>query len=202
MKPLANAAFSAYIAVSTALEAKMLRFPLDEFVRDWRNVMEQIPDGYVGYVTARTAGQDYDLFAASMFDPDLDADRIALEIRSRRFDDAVAFYIHLVRDLGVPLVITYRGRPRWFLEPGPDALDYMAERARTTPNNLARVARHGEIGRKIARRVRSPLKVDLRNAKNIIAAQEEEIAELSDEIAVLTSERNSLSRELAARGSE
>lgn len=175
-----------------------MRVPLKEFVEDWREVMESTPRDRYGSVVSPLGGREFTILTISHFDDDVDGTRPLIETSSREFDDGSAYFIHTTRDAQLARVITHRGRRRYVVEPGPDALDYMAGREGVSKARLLRAARDGELGRRLARGENRKR----RDAEATIAALNDRIRDLEEEIAALDSERRHLSRELAGRGAE
>jgi hypothetical protein len=180
----------------------MPTFAFKDFTADWRDVIESTPPDRYGHVVAAAGGADFKILTVSHFDNDIDGDRALIETASRDFDDGSAYFTHITRDALIGRMITHRGRPRYVIEPGPDALDYMAAREGVSAKRLVRAAREGELGRRLSAMAMREEKRKRNAAETTIAALNGRIQELEDEIGMLVKERNHLQRELARCGAE
>lgn len=180
----------------------MPNFDFKDFAADWRGIIESTPADRYGHVIARTDGDEFKILTVSHFDPDVDDEQKLIETASRDFDDSSAYFMHITRDVLVGRTITHRGKPRYVIEPGPDALDYMAAREGVSVKRLIRAARRGELGRRLAGIAIRDEKRRRVAAEATIAALDSRIHELEEEIGSLVQERNHLQRELARRGAE
>ena len=77
---------------------------LARWIENWRRVAEAVPDGHYEPITAERDGQQYQILQISGFDPEIDGERRAVRTGSREFDDKVALFTHLTRDMGLARV--------------------------------------------------------------------------------------------------
>ena len=180
----------------------MPTFSFKDFTTSWRDVIDSTPTDRYGHVVAGVGGVDFNILTVSHFDDDVDGDRTLIETASRDFDDGSAYFTHITRDALVGRVITHRGRPRYVIEPGPDALDYIATREGVSVKRLIRAAREGELGRRLAAVAIREEKHKRVMAEATTITLNGRIKDLEDEIGLLVTERNHLQRELARRGAE
>jgi hypothetical protein len=126
---------------------------LSLWIQNWRRVAEAVPVGRYEPITAERGDRQYEILQVSGFDLEIDGERRVIRTGAREFDDKVALFTHLTRDIGSVRVITVRGRSRWVLEPGADSLDWVADTERVSIRELAQAVREGTLGRRVARLV-------------------------------------------------
>ncbi|MER8817197.1 hypothetical protein NKJ36_25040 [Mesorhizobium sp. M0142] len=121
---------------------------------------------------------------------------------AREFDDKVALFSHLTRDIGLVRVITIRGRPRFVLEPGADVLDWAADVEGVSVRELAQAVREGSLGRRVARLVQR----HERRSRQVVEAQVQALRERAEdaeaEAALLRAELSVRERDLARFGAD
>lgn len=175
---------------------------LVRWIQDWRRVAEAIPEGHYEPITVEREGRDYDILHVSVFDPIIDGERRVVRTGAREFDDKVALFSHLTRDIGLVRVIAVRGRPRFVLEPGADVLDWTADVEGVSVGELAQAVREGALGRRVARLVL----VRERRSREVLQAQVQALRERSEdaeaEVALLRAELRARERDLARYGLE
>ena len=145
-------------------------------------------------------GRDYEVLHISIFDPEIDGERRVVRTPVRVFDDKLALFTRRTRDIGLVRVIAVRGRPRYVLEPGADALDWAADVEGVSVRVLTQSAREGALGRQVARLVRHRE----RQSREIVEAQVRALRERAEdaeaEAALLRAELRVRERDLAQYG--
>ncbi|MER9638362.1 hypothetical protein [Mesorhizobium sp. M0228] len=127
---------------------------LASWIQNWREVAEEVPAGDYAPINVERDGVSYEILRISNFDPQIDGERRCVRTGAREFDDRVALFTHLTRDIGLVRVISLRGRPRWVLEPGADSLEWVADVEGVSVRELTLAAREGALGRHVARLLR------------------------------------------------
>jgi hypothetical protein len=175
---------------------------LARWIQDWRRIAEEVPDGHYEPITVARDQREYEILRISAFDPTIDGERRVVRTGSREFDDKVALFTHLTRDIGLVRVIAIRGRPRFVLEPGADVLEWAADVEGVSVRELAQSVREGELGRRVARLV---LRRE-RRSREIIEAQVQALRERAEdaetEATLLRAELHARERDLARYGAE
>jgi len=170
---------------------------LSDWLRNWRQIAENVSDGRYESITAERDGRSYEVLRISSFDTEIDGDRRAIRTGARDFDDKTALFTHLTRDTGVVRFISMRGRPRYVLEPGSECIEWAAEVEGVSERELALAVREGALGREVARLVRR----GERQARAIMAAQVEalrqQVGDAEAEAELLRVELRARERDLA-----
>lgn len=148
-----------------------------DWLRDWRQIAESVPEGQYEPITMRLGGRDYDVLRISAFDAEIDGDRRVIRTATRDFDNKVALYTRRTRDIGLVRVISVRGRPRYVLEPGADALEWAADVEGVSLRELTLSAREGALGRQVARMVRQ----SARRSPEVIDAELQALRERAED---------------------
>ena len=128
-----------------------------DWVNDWRSCVKVLEED-AGQrrasaaterplsITAAWEGEDHDVMQVLLFDPSVDEGRKMARITSRDFDNKVALYSHRTRDTGLARAITNKGRPRYLVEQGRDALKWAAVAEGMPITHLITATREGAIG--------------------------------------------------------
>jgi hypothetical protein len=170
---------------------------LSGWLRDWRNIAENVPVGNYEEITVELDGTTYEIMRISAFDQEIDGDRRAVRTGARIFDDKTALYTHLTRDTGVVRFITMRGSPTYVLEPGADVIEWAAAVEGISVREMAAAVREGALGKKVARLV----KRGQRHAREVLVAQvtglQQRAEDAEHEVAMLRLELRARERDLA-----
>lgn len=174
---------------------------------DLPDLLRSIPDDeYVPGLSSTADGQDFDTHAFSVYKPEFDGNKNFVECTLGDFEDQRAFYLNLVRDLGLIVVITVRGKRRWIVEPGEQVLAYLAARVGLPERAFLRAASAGAFARRTRRSLRKKMqqKIAVTEAqlRFLEGAHEEAIEEMKFEIEQQEMELRHLRQELARFGAE
>jgi hypothetical protein len=167
-----------------------------EWLREWRQIAETLREGYYEQITMHHREKDYDVLRVSLYDADLDGERRVVRTPIREFDDKVALFTRRTRDIGLVRVIAVRGRPRYVLEPGADALEWAADIEGVSLRELTQSVREGALGRRVARLANR----QERRSREIVEAQvqalRERVEDVEAEAAMLKAELHARERDL------
>lgn len=173
---------------------------LAHWIQDWRRIAADVPEGHYQPITVERGDRTYEILRVSAFDLELDGERRVVRTGAREFDDKVALYSHLTRDIGLIRVIAMRGRPQYVLEPGADVLNWAADVEGVSLRELAQAVREGALGRHVARLVQRRE----RRSREFVEAQVQALRERAEdaeaEAALLWSELRARERDLARSG--
>ncbi|ESY96673.1 hypothetical protein [Mesorhizobium sp. LNHC229A00] len=150
---------------------------LASWIQSWREVAEEVPAGRYVPINVERDGVSYEILRISNFDPQIDGERRFVRTGAREFDDRVALFTHLTRDIGLVRVISLRGRPRWVLEPGADSLEWLADVEGVSVRELSLAAREGALGRRVAGLVRRRE----RRSREVLEAQVQALRERAED---------------------
>jgi hypothetical protein len=172
-----------------------------DWLRNWRRIADAVPNNHYDAINVEIDGTQYEVLRISNYDADIDGDRRVITTGSRDFDDRVALFSRRTRDIGFVRVIEVRGRPRYVLEPGADALDWAAVVEGTTVRQLALSVQEGALGRRVGRLVtrRQRHAVDMLRAK--IQALRERLEDAELQALSLRAELNARESDLRRSGS-
>lgn len=170
-----------------------------DWLRNWRNIADGVPDGYYEAITSTIDDRDYDVLHISGYDVEVDGDRRVVRTSARDFDDKVALFTRRTRDIGLIRLICVRGSPRFVLEPGADVLDWAAAVEGVSVRDLAQSVRDGTLGRRVARLVRNAERRSRERADAELQALRERVEDLEAEAETLTAELRRRERDLARR---
>ena len=173
-----------------------------EWIRDWRSHAEALDEGVFEHIVAERSSRRYVVLLVSVYDAAIDGDRRVVRTGAREFDDKVALLTHLTRDTGAVRVITMRGRPRFVLEPGGDALDWVADVEGVTVTELTRAVREGALGSRVAKLGQRRARRSRARLEAEVLALRERVTDAETEAAMLTGELRSRERDLARFGAE
>lgn len=146
-------------------------------------------------ITITVNARDYEVLRVSRFHEDYDGDKSHVQTPIREFNDKVALHSRATRDLGVVRVITNSRKPAFVIEPGADALEWVALIQGVSVKKLVAVMRAGDLGRRVRSRDRTAAK----NSRTQLAAVE---AELTQELAELRDQEKRLAAQLKAMENE
>jgi hypothetical protein len=175
---------------------------LSRWIDDWRRVAAAVPDGHYEPITVERDGRRYEILQVSYYDPEVDGERRVIRTGAREFDDKVALFTHLTRDIGVVRVISVRGRPRWVLEPGADSLDWVADTEGVSIGELAQAVREGALGRRVARLVQRRERRSRETLEAQVQALRERAEDAEAEAALRRAELGARQRDLARYGAD
>ena len=181
-----------------------------EWVSDWRVGINGLDehDGRVETgadtdpirIYAEWRGRPYEVLQVSLYDAALDGGRKMSRVSSRDFDNKVALYSHRTRDTGIARVILNKGRPRYLIEQGSEALEWAAAVEGMPISDMVTAAREGlsRLGR-VRRVVRSPkAKKELAILEDVIRQRmfdaEQEIDALKSDLRMIEHERSRLAK--------
>lgn len=146
-------------------------------------------------IVSRWGGVEYDVLSVTVFDPLLDGGRKLAQVTSRDFDNKVNLYSHRTRDTGLPRAITNKGRPRYLMEQGPDALRWGAAVEGMSVDALVMAAIEGCVGLGRLPRIRQAEK-PLEALKALSVTIKERSIAVKREMAALEEELRALDWEL------
>ena len=138
------------------------------------------------------------MLQVSLFDPSVDEGRKIARITSRDFDNKVALYSHRTRDTGLARAITNKGRPRYLIEQGRDALKWAAAVEGMPVVHLLAATREGAIGLGQLQRIMQR-KNPLARLKELAEAMHQRIFEAEQEIAAMQAELRVIERDIGRR---
>lgn len=165
-----------------------------DWLKGWRNISdESSTDEYESITdTLEVLGEDeeFEVLRISKFHPKYDGNKQYIETTIREFNDNKAKFSRLTMYLGIGRLITFKHKPVFVLEPGADAIKYVAHLERVSINNLVTAMRRGQLGRKVRSEDRLAL-------KNSIAQQEAEMRALEERALELEREKATVMEELA-----
>ena len=157
---------------------------------DWRNIADtSTPTTYEPIVSTKS-GTEYEVLRVSGYDNHFDGDKPHVKNTIREFNDNIVRFSRATRDLGIVRVITNRGVPKFVIEPGGQAIDWLAETEGISVIALLKVMRAGDLGRRVRRRDR----IALKNSREELAAKK---AELTQELQDTHSQKMELEHKIA-----
>lgn len=175
---------------------------LSQWIGNWRAIANAVPDGQFEPISVEIDGRAYEILKISSFDQDIDGGRGVVRTAARDFDDKVALFTHLTRDMGIVRIISVRGRPRWVLEPGADSFGWVAITEGVSVVELDRAIREGVLGRRVARFARQKERWSRRLVEAQVRALRESLEDAEAEVGILQVELRSRERDLARYASE
>ncbi len=175
---------------------------MTEWLRKWRGIANALEEGIYESITVQRGDEIYEVLRVSIFDQEIDGGKHYVVTPSTDFEDQLAALSRRTRETGLTRVITAKGKPRFILEQGTDALEWMAAVEGVKLENLISATRNGSLWRSIARRVARGEKVKQR----LLEAQVEELKEYAREAEYETQrlalELRSAEKELSRHGAE
>ena len=166
-----------------------------EWLRDWRKITGQLKDGKYVSINQIEGNDKYEVLRVSTFDTEIDGGKTYVSMPISTFEDQVAMYSRRTRETGLIRVVTAKGAPRFIVEPGGNALEWMAAVEGVKLESLVLAMRNGSLWRSIARRVTENDK----RAKQLVEAQ---IAELKERLQDAEFEASRLRMELRSAEKE
>ncbi|POZ61975.1 hypothetical protein C2I19_10810 [Chromobacterium alticapitis] len=165
-----------------------------DWLKGWRNISDETStDEYEPITdTLEVLGEEeeFEVLRISKFHPKYDGNKQYIETTIREFNDNKAKFSRLTMYLGIGRLITFKHKPVFVLEPGADAIKYVAHLEGVSMNNLVNAMRKGQLGRKVRSEDRLAL-------KNSVAQQEAEMRALEERALELEREKAIVMEELA-----
>jgi hypothetical protein len=162
----------------------------NEWLRGWRAIADESTSDEYFPITDHVNNRAFEVLRISRYDPDSDADKQYVETKIREFNDNKARFSRLTMYLNIGRVITNKNRPVFVLEPGADAIEYVAAYEGVTPKQLVRAMCAGRLGRAVRSR-------DRMAAKNSVAQYDAKILVLNEELHRKDLEKAELEDDLA-----
>lgn len=128
------------------------------WLKNWRTIADESdPMSYIP-IEITQDGKEYEVLRVSKFSTTSDADKPCVKTSIREFNEKTALHSRATRDLGVVRVITNKLKPMFLIEPGADTIEWMAMTQGVPVNDLVKVMRAGDLGRRVRRLDRKALK--------------------------------------------
>ena len=177
-----------------------------DWVNDWRSCVKELEEEAEQSSTTTIMERalsiaaawdetDYEILKVVLFDPSVDGGRKLARITSRDFDNKVALYSHRTRDTGLARVITNKGRPRYLIEQGRDALKWAAVVEGMPVAHLIATTREGASGLGQFQRIKL-LKRPLGLMKDLAKTMRQRIFEAEQDVIAMQAELRVVDREI------
>lgn len=128
------------------------------WLKTWREIADQSdPTSYIAIEITKD-GEKFEVLRVSKFNKAFDADKPCVKTSIREFNEKTALHSRATRDLGIVRAITNKHQPMFLIEPGADTIEWMALTQGVSINELVKVMRAGDLGRRVRRLDRKALK--------------------------------------------
>ena len=175
---------------------------IEKFVANWQEVAKSVPVGCYEPLTANFSGKDFEVARFSRYQEDTDSWSPCLQTRAHDFDMRVGTFMRSTVMLGLPRVITVRGVPSFFIEPGATAREWLAQVEGVSFEQILRVQLEGTIGQHFAKMITRPERKMNERLNGMIRALKATIADIEADKAVMTARIEELQRTLARRAAD
>lgn len=160
-------------------------FTVKELIGDPGQVFSALESGLYAPVTDRFEKRDYQVFVLSVWDEDVDTGKKAHTVSMSELNNRAGFHIHHARDTATSLVVMDRRAPKWILEPGEEAVEYLCARKGASQRELRDIFLAGDIGRLVSKKYRlerKKLRQQVKEAAALGAVAEVSVEQMTREI--------------------